>query len=76
MFIDNFKSLCAAIARAGGLFPRLYFLPNTKADKLCQRHAALVGCGLPCCFLSLRYAEVDLSVFHTIAQLQRTKAFK
>ena len=66
MFIDNFKSLCAAIAKAGGLFPRLYFLPYTKADKLCQIHAALIGGLLPCCLFALRYAEVDLSVFHII----------
>ena len=64
VFIDNFKSLCAAIAKAGGLFPRLYFLPNTVADKLCQIHAALTGGLLPCYFLLLRYAKVQLCVFH------------
>ena len=50
--------------RVGGLFPRLYFLPHTKSNKLGQIHAALFGCCLPCCFFSLRYAEVDLSIFH------------
>ena len=57
VFIDNFKSLCAAIAKAGGLFPRLYFFARfSKFYRLDSDALAGGGDCHPCHPARRRYA--------------------